>query len=235
MRPLVGGAGNEALVYALHVILTIPPLVNYLNSRLLEEDLSRKRVNAVAFAHGLSRVAKEYWDDGAVAPVDAGEPLAAFRRIHRAAHIPAPSAVRLMFQSLQDAVHTAGNLLAELGGTWLTLEPDSPCESVQQLLNSASMTGSPELVFVRLDRGERTRRFVNYGTVLKHVIVDPKEVHTNVYELFSVLTEGDGDCRVYARKAETWADASSDAVVPLANINDLITYQAQVLVYLLRP
>lgn len=234
MRPLSGGAGNDALVYALHVLLTIPPLVNYLRSSCLEEDLNRKRVNAVGFAQGLARVADEYWNDGADGPVDAAEPLAAFRRIHRATHISAPTAVRLMFQSLQDAVPTPGNLLTELGAPWLSLGPDSSCESVQQLLNSAPPPDPPVLIFVRLDRGERVRRFVNYGTVLKQIQVKSNKVHTSVYELFSVLMEGDGDCRVYARKAALWADASGDKVVPLVDINRLISYRAQVLVYLLR-
>ena len=239
MRPFVSAGANVPLCQAIHCLLAIPPLVNYLTSPLLDEDVVRKRANAVAFAHGLRDLAKLYWSESSDRhALDVDQVVQAFRRHHRQIFIPAHAAVQLMYQTLVEATDTPGNLLSQFETHWLTHEPGCAAESVQQLVNIRTIQGLPTLVFVRIDRGDRPRRFVNYGTsfkLVKNNLPNTRMLKLYVYELYCVLTEGDNESKVLSRVDNAWQEASEDTVAPLADLNQIISGRAQILVYLLKP
>lgn len=240
MRALTAGNPDDAaLTPALHCLLAVPPLVNYVLSRLLEPDLLTKHANAVGFALAFRALAAGYWEAElqggppvAGAPLDASEAVRAFRRVHRSARVCPSAAVGLMYGVLQDAVGgEEGSFLRELGGGWVAHEPDCPLDTVQNLFNH----GQPDaqhLLFVRLDRGDRPRKWINYGTSAKLVRrVGDGTPRVLTYDLQAVMT----DDKVLARHAGQWWEAREGAVGELLDVNDVISGRAaQVLAFLIR-
>ena len=229
-------SGDPDLCLALHVLLTVPPLVNYLTSELLAADVVRKKANAVAFTLSLRELSQLYWSAGDHDAVDATEACKIFRRCHRAVAVSSTAAVRHMYQLLCEA---APSFFSLLQGTWLVHQPDCAATSVQQLVNAEQIVDAPELVFVRLDRGDRVRKFINYGTTFQMVQPNksnPKLLTIHTYDLFSVLMQGDETekDRVIAKSGNVWMEITTDTVSQLTDLNHLITTRAQVLVFLLR-
>lgn len=225
--------GPSPFCGAIHMMLAIPPIVQYLSSGFFEQELVKKRVNAVAFATGLKDTAIDYWSGGSEV-IDTEPVCQAIRRIFRHSNPPAHACFFHMFQVLLDAVAVPGNVLSELGTEWLTHDENSVADSVQKLLNSQSFQSLPHLMIIRLDRGNRPRRFINYGTSCRVTEHTDKGVRLYWYDLFAVLTEGaDGNC-VYSKGGGTWYEATSSSVKQLEDLNRLVTVEAQYLVYLRR-
>lgn len=229
-------SGDPDLCLALHVLLTIPPLVNYLTSELLAGDLVKKKANAAAFAVAVRELAQLYWSAGDHDAVDATEACKIFRRCHRAVAVSSTDAVRHMYQLLCEA---AAPFFKLLEARWLVHQPDCAATSVQQLVNAEAISEAPELVFVRLDRGERVKKFINYGTIFQ--MVQPSKSNVKLltihqYDLFSVLMQGDEreQDKVIAKSGNVWMEVTADSVSQLTDLNQLITTRAQVLVFLLR-
>lgn len=229
------GQDAEPLLAAMHCLLAVPPLVNFLLSPLFAQELVRKRVNAVAFAQGVRQAAGEYYRDGG--PVDVDAPLQAFRRIHRSSHACAAVAVRQMYQALRDACDVPDSTLEELGGNWVVHNPGTPCQTVQSLFNLQPRPEPRHLLFVRLDRGDRPRKFVNYGTSVKLVTGSGREMQQHTYDLVAVLVQGPQEAPVVmARCGRQWNVAAEGEVGPLADVNSIINgSKAQALAFLLRP
>ena len=222
---------------AVYCLINIPPVVNYLLSPLMEQDLVKKRANAVAFTQGMAAVARRYWQQDVIGPVDLTAPATAYRKIHRTVFTPAHTAIKQMYSILQDAVDKP-NFFDDLGGNWVALSNVTKTETVQQLMNSSNVEGLPHLIFVRLDRGDRPRRFINYGTSMKVVKNTEKAnyIHFHNYELVCVLVEGGDDDGAFVRdrNRQGWQhyESASMAVNPVADLNLLVSVRAQVLVYL---
>lgn len=247
MRPLnVPCEAHASLSIALHCILNIAPLVNYLLSSWLEDDLCKKRVNASAFTRGVASLARGYWLTSSLEPehlklppegdLDVTATLHFFRKIHRTSNTPPAVAVRQMYQVMQDGLLPTGNYMEALGGKWLVHAPDVRFDTVQKLVNASDISGLPHLIFIQLDRGNRTNRVIGYGTVLKVVKTLPQTISTTMYELVSVLMEGEDDMRIYAKQDNKWhyITAKDNVVTPVSNLNDLISTKTQLLAYLQR-
>lgn len=236
MKPLhVPCEAHASLSIALHCILNIAPLVNYLLSSWLEEDLFKKRVNATGFTRGVATLARGYW----LTPdlhLDVTDTLHFFRKIHRTNNTPPATAVRQMYQVMQDGLLPTENYMEALGGNWLVHAPDTRFDTVQKLVNASDISGLPHLIFIQLDRGDRTNRVIGYSTALKVVKILPHKISTTMYELVSILMEGEDDMRTYAKQDNKWQyiTAKDNIVTPVSNLNDLISTKTQLLTYLQR-
>jgi len=236
MRQLVTDeATTPNICMAIHCLMNVAPLVNYLTSTLLEADLTKKRVNAVAFTRGLAVVAKLYWQKPAVATIDVNVPVSYFRKVHRNVYISGAVAVQQMYQIIQDAVGMENNFCKELGGCWVVHEPGCKHDSVQQLINGTDILQSlPHVFFVKIDRGDRTKRFINYGTSVKVVktLANNKYI-MHKYQLSSVLIESADEAIVYAKNEKAWEQAPLDGcITEVQNLNSIVSIKAQVLCFL---
>lgn len=230
------------IVIALHCILNIPPLVNYLVSSELEADLYRKRVNAVAFTRTLAKLADAYWSNLADPglDLDVSEAALIFKKIHRASHVSSTMVLKQVCSILKDSLSPSSNYMDDLGAYWLVHEPGCKHDTVQQLINNSTIDGLPHLIFIHLNRGERTKRFIDYGTSLR-VVKSNKYIDIHRYELANVLMDDDkNDCDVYGSSVYAKSDASvweyitatDNVVKPVLDLNQIISVKAQVLVYL---
>lgn len=239
MKPLqVPCEAHASLSIALHCILNISPLVNYLLSSWLEEDLFKKRVNATGFTRGLASLARGYWltPSPPEGDLDVTSTLHFFRKIHRTSNTPPAVAVRQMYQVVQDGLLPTDNFMEALGGNWLVHAPHVRFDTVQKLVNASNIDGLPHLIFIQLDRGDRTNRVIGYGTALKLVKILPHTISTTMYELVSVLMEGEDDMRTYAKQDNKWhyITAKDNVVTQVSDLNDLISTKTQLLTYLQR-
>lgn len=233
----VTSPAHGSLAAALHCLLNIPPLVNYLTSPLLDDDLIKKRVNAVGFTTSLAALGKGYWDRERDGRLDAAPAVQFFRKIHRNTYTPPALALRQMLQVIQESLAVADNFIADLGTLWLVHQPGCRHASVQQLVNNADVEGLPHLILIHLDRGERVRRDIDYGTLLKLVKVGPRHnmddwIHK--YELVTVMMEAEEEMQVFAKVDNKWnrLDIGENLVRPVADLNQIISTKAQVLAYL---
>lgn len=242
MKPLVvSSSAHGTIAMALHCILNIPPIVNYLISPLLEGELLKKRANAVGFTRSVATLAKVYWDRPAEAGADLDVSAAAFffRKIHRTTYTPPALALRQMYQIMHESLTPTNNFMQKLGGVWIVHQPGCRHDTVQQLVNSTDIDGLPHLIFVQIDRGDRVKRFIDYGTLLKVVKSEPRHstIQINRYELATVLMETEEDMQVFAKASTKWQHLNirDNTVQPLLDLNKLISVQAQVLAYLRCP
>lgn len=234
MKPLhVPCEAHAGLSIALHCILNIAPLVNYLLSSWLEEDLFKKRVNATGFTRGVAGLARGYWGEG---DLDVTDTLRFFRKIQRTNNTPPAVAVRQMYQVMQDSLLPADNQLTALGGLWIIHGPDTRFDTVQQLANASKIDGLPHLIFIQLDRADRVNRVIGYSTDLRVVKTLPHKISTTMYDLVSVLMEGEDDLRMYAKQFNKWhyITAKDNVVTRVADLNTLISTKTQLLTYLQR-
>ena len=217
----------------LHCLMHIPPLVNYLTDPAMELDIHKKRVNAAAFTRTLAATANQYWCEE-TAPLHISDVVSCYKKIHRATHVNPAVALRQMCQIIQDSLLPTDNYYIALGGLWIVHGPGCKQDTVQQLMNATAVDGLPHLIFIHLDRGDRTKRFIDYGTCLK-LVKTAKYIEIHKYELVSVLMEDPSAIEVFAKPPQSaWLHISSvdNIVRPLPDLNQLISVKAQVLVYL---
>ena len=228
MRQLVGS--DPPPVLALHTLLSIIPLVNYLRSNLPEQDLIKKRANAAAFVQNLAKIADAYCSE-ASAPIDITTCVQAYRRAHRATPSTAAVAVQQMYQLIQDALKEDGNYIGLLGTLWVVHEPGCKQDTVQQLLNTQrnlpGLSDLPHIFFVLIDRGDRPRRFINYGTSVKVSKSAGKYTQLHLYDTVAVLMD---DC-VFSKDNTRWHRVDADSIQLVQDLNHLVSCRAQVLVF----
>lgn len=231
MRTLTCDTTRSHICLALHALLSIVPLCNYLCSDMMDGDLNRKRANATAFVQAVACLTKPYYSPGDD-PLDVTDATAAYKRAHRASSQPLAVVFRQMLMLAHDAFKEENNFLVALGMQWLVLDLSFKDDSVGKFINARGLEGVPHMFCVRIDRQERPRRFVNYGTDLMVFKTTGKYMQPHPYDLRAVLMEGPDADALFVHDGTRWLCARpGEPVVPVQDLNRLVTCWAQVLVY----